>query len=71
MTTGQIVKTARERKGLTPKQLADQAEVSLATIYNIEQDKTSPRMDTMLTIMRTLGYEIKFLKRYTGRYYDD
>ena len=44
---------------------------SLQTIYNIEADRTSPKMDTMLAIMRALDYEIRFVKRYKGGYYDE
>lgn len=71
MTTGQIVKKARKKKGLTAEQLADMSGVTISTIYNIEADKVSPRMDNMLAIMRVLGYEIRFMKKYTGGYYDE
>ena len=71
MTTGQIVKKARKKKGLTAEQLADMSGVTISTIYNIEADKVSPRMDNMLAIMRVLDYEIRFMKKYTGGYYDE
>ena len=71
MTTGEIVKKARKRKGLTVEQLADMSGVGRATIYNIETNKTSPRMDNMLAIMRVLDYEIRFVKKYKGGYYDE
>lgn len=71
MTTGEIVCKILNRKGITEKQLAEKAGVSLQTIYNIEADRTSPKMDTMLAIMRALDYEIRFVKRYKGGYYDE
>ncbi len=71
MTSGELVKKARRKKGLTEKQLAEKAGVSLQTIYNIEADKTSPRMDTMLMIMRVLDYEIRFTPRYKGGNYSE
>ena len=71
MTTGEVVCRILNRKGITEKQLAEKAGVSLQTIYNIEADRTSPRMDTMLAIMRALDYEIRFVKRYKGGYYDE
>ena len=71
MTTGQIVKKARKRKGLTVEQLANMTDLSPGTIHNIEADKTSPRMDNMLAIMRVLDYEILFMKKYRGGYYDE
>lgn len=71
MTTGEIVCRILNRKGITEKQLAEKAGVSLQTIYNIEADRTSPKMDTMLAIMRALDYEIRFVKKYKGGYYDE
>ena len=71
MTTGEIVCRILNRKGITEKQLAEKAGVSLQTIYHIEADRTSPKMDTMLAIMRALDYEIRFVKRYKGGYYDE
>lgn len=71
MTTGEIVCRILNRKGITEKQLAEKAGVSLQTIYNIEADRTSPKMDTMLAIMRALDYEIRFVKRYKGGYYNE
>lgn len=71
MKAGQIVRTAREREGLTRKELADKAGLSLPTIYNIESGKTDPKMDTMLRIMRVLDYDIVFNPRYKGGYYSE
>lgn len=71
MKAGQIVRTAREREGLTRKELADKAGLSLPTIYNIESGKTDPKMDTMLRIMRVLDYDIVFNPRYKGGYYGE
>lgn len=71
MKAGQIVRTAREREGLTRKELADKADLSLPTIYNIESGKTDPKMDTMLRIMRVLDYDIVFNPRYKGGYYGE
>ena len=71
MTTGEIVCRILNRKGITEKQLAEKAGVSLQPIYNIEADRTSPKMDTMLAIMRAPDYEIRFVKRYKGGYYDE
>ena len=71
MTTGQIVRKARKRKGLAVEQLANMTGLSPGTIHNIEADKTSPRMDNMLAIMRALDYEIQFVKKYKGGYYDE
>lgn len=69
MTTGEIVRRARERKGLSQSQLAKLSGISQPAICNIEADRVSPKMDTMLTIMRVLDYDIVFKPTYNGGYY--
>ena len=71
MTAGEIIRTARKRKGLTMKQLAAKSGVSLPTIWNIENTRTTPTMDTMLAIMRAMDYDIVFKPKYKGGYYGD
>ena len=71
MYAAQIVRKARERQGLTMKQLAAKAGVNYVTIWNIETGKVDPRMDTMLKIMRALDYDIVFNPKYKGGYYGE
>ena len=71
MNTGEIVRAARESREITVKQLSDMTGLSLQTIYGIEAGKTSPKMDTMLLIMRALEYDIIFNPRYKGGYIDE
>ena len=71
MNTGEIVRAARESREITVKQLSDMTGLSLQTIYGIEEGKTSPKMDTMLLIMRALEYDIIFNPRYKGGYIDE
>ena len=71
MNTAEIIKTARARKGLSRKQLADRSGVNQSVIWNIEQGKTNPRMDTMLALMRAMDYDIVFKPKYKGGYYGD
>ena len=71
MNSGQIVRTARERSGLTVAELADKTGLHFTTIYSIENGETSPKMDTMLRIMNALGYDIVFNPRYKGGYYGE
>lgn len=68
MNTGEIVKQIRKKKGLTRKQLADKIHMSQQTVANIEKGSVSPRMDTVLAIMRVLDYEIIFKPKYKGGY---
>lgn len=71
MNTAQAVKKARERRGLTRKQLAQKAGLNTVTIYYIETGKTSPKMDTMLAIMRALDFDIVFNPKYKGGYHGE
>ena len=71
MNTAEIVKRARERKGLSRQQLSDKSGVCVQTIWNIENAKTNPTMDTMLALMRAMDYDIVFKPKYKGGYYDD
>ena len=66
MNSGEIVKLIREKKGWSRAKLADKTSVSAQTISNIESGSVSPRMDTMLDIMRALDYEIIFNPKYKG-----
>ena len=71
MNTAEIIRTARKRKGLTMKQLSEKSGVSLPTIWNVENERNTPSMDTMLALMRAMDYDIVYKPKYKGGYYDD
>ena len=71
MNIADIVKTARERNELIVFELAAKAGINPGTIYNIEAGRVSPRMDTVVAIMRILDYDIIFNPRYKGGYIDE
>ena len=71
MTTAEIVKRARTNKNWTMKQLSEKSGVSLPTIWNIENERNTPSMDTMLALMRAMDYDIVFKPRYKGGYLDE
>ena len=71
MNTAEIVKTARKRKGLTMKQLSEKSGVSLPTIWNIENAKHAPSLETLLALMGAMDYEMIFKPRYKGGYYGE
>ena len=71
MTTAEIVKRARTNKNWTMKQLSEKFGVSLPTIWNIENERNTPSMDTMLALMRAMDYDIVFKPRYKGGYFDE
>ena len=71
MNTADILSKVRKARGLTVQELAEKSGVCWLTIVNIEAGKTSPRMDTMIQIMRALDYNVVFQPRYKGGYIDE
>ena len=53
------------------KQLSEKSGVSVQSIWNIENAKTNPTMDTMLALMRAMDYDIVFQPKYKGGYYGE
>jgi transcriptional regulator with XRE-family HTH domain len=58
VTSGQILRNARTRHGLTQQQLADRARTSQAAISRIERDLVSPSVDTLAHLLDLLGEEL-------------
>lgn len=71
MTAGEIIRTARESKGFTMQELADRSGTSLQTIFKIETNRVTPRMDTMLALIEAMDYEIVFKPKYKGGCYGE
>lgn len=71
MTAGEIIRKARESKGFTMQELADRSGTSLQTIFKIETNRVTPRMDTMLALIEAMDYEIVFKPKYKGGYYGE
>lgn len=71
MTAGEIIRKARESKGFTMQELADRSGMSLQTIFKIETNRVSPKMDTMLALIEAMDYEVVFKPKYKGGYYDE
>ena len=68
MYTAEIVKTMRENKGLTQVELAERAQISPMTVYNIESGKTDTKVDTLIRIADACDYDLVFNPRYKGGY---
>ncbi len=60
---GAKIRLVRERKELTLKEVAKKAEVSESLISQIERDKVSPSIDTLMTIADVLELDIEYLFR--------
>jgi len=58
---GEKIRRVRERKGLTLKEIAAKAGVSESLISQIERNKISPSLDTLLTIVTVLNINIDYL----------
>lgn len=60
-----IMKERREILSLTQQDLAEMAQVGLATIKDIERDKGNPALNTVKKILDVLGIEIEYRIRQT------
>src|SRR5256885_13508201 len=58
MTSGEVLRDARSRHGLTQQQLADRARTSQAAISRIERDLVSPSVGTLAHLLDLLGEEL-------------
>lgn len=52
---------AREEKGLTQKELAEQAGVKQSAIARMESMKATPQIDTLFKVLRPLGYTLEIV----------
>ena len=60
-----IMKQRREILSLTQQELAEMAQVGLATIKDIERGKGNPALSTVKKILDVLGIEIEYRIRQT------
>ncbi|URA09632.1 helix-turn-helix domain-containing protein [Thermospira aquatica] len=58
---GSRLREAREKKGLTLRQVAENVGVSESLISQIERDRVSPAMDTLLSLVEVLELDIEYL----------
>lgn|GEM_PF-2747345 len=57
MTIGKIIRRAREKRGLTQKQIAEQLGISVSYITKIETDELLPGDETLINIAQTVGLD--------------
>ncbi len=58
---GEKIRAVRERKGLTLKAVAQKTGVSESLVSQIERNKVSPAIDTLLTLADVLDINLEFL----------
>jgi transcriptional regulator with XRE-family HTH domain len=58
MDSGQLVREARRRAGLTQRQLATRARVSQPTVARIERGEVRPSLERVLELVRAAGFDL-------------
>lgn len=58
---GEKLRQVRERRGLTMKEVAQRAELSESLISQIERNRVSPALDTLLTLVDVLDVDLEYL----------
>ena len=58
---GDKLRTVRERKGITLKEVGKKAKVSESLVSQIERNKVSPSIDTLLAIADVLQIDLEYL----------
>ena len=58
---GEKLRQVRERKGYTLKVVASRAGVSESLVSQIERNKVSPAIDTLLTLADVLDINVEFM----------
>ena len=64
-----IMKQRRETLSLTQQDLAEMAQVGLATIKDIERGKENPSLNTVKKILEVLGIEIEQSSTYNSDHF--
>lgn len=65
MDLKEVMKSRRKTLSISQLDLAEMAEVSLATVKDIERGKGNPSLATVNKIIEVLGMEIIFQERQT------
>jgi len=58
MTLSEFLKNKRKKSNLTQRQLAEKAGVGLRFIRELEQGKTTLRMDKVNQVLKLFGHEL-------------
>lgn len=61
MTTGELIKAARKKAGLTQAQLAEKLGISYVGVSQWENDLRNPKLDTLQRIAAALGVPVQDL----------
>ena len=61
MTTGEVIKAARKKAGMTQAQLAEKLGISYVGVSQWENDLRNPKLDTLQRIASALGVPVQAL----------
>lgn len=61
MTTGELIKAARKKTGMTQAQLAEKLGISYVGVSQWENDLRNPKLDTLQRIASALGVPVQDL----------
>jgi predicted transcriptional regulator len=65
MELKEVMKSRRKTLNISQQDLAEMAEISLATVKDIERGKGNPSLATVKKILEVLGMEIHYRVRQT------
>lgn len=54
---------ARESKGLTQKELAEQAGIKQSALARLERMQATPQIDTLFKVLKPLGYTLEIVPK--------
>jgi transcriptional regulator with XRE-family HTH domain len=67
MSSGTLIRSTRERHGITQAQLALRAGTSQAAVSRIERDEISPSLDTIQRLLAAMGERLELhVRRIDG-----
>ena len=70
MTPGQLIRTTRERRGLSQQRLARRVGTQQSAISRLEADEISPSVETLDLLMRAMGESLRLSGETPERDYD-
>jgi len=70
MTTGELIKELRIKKGMTQEELAAKTDISVRTIQRIENGEVDPRAFTLQAIAAALDIEFELLNNKVDKDYE-
>ena len=68
MNSAEIIRTCRERAGLTRQQLADKCGFCYNHIWGWETGRVCPKLDSFIAVMQATGFEM-IIKEKEEAYY--